>query len=215
MQEDIIKITSAVYSMLEVFPDAEPLKHKTKEKALFVLEHATSLFESHGWVSLKDYVSPDRQKQADLLLGEIDILQSYLKLGQSQGWIDNVNFLIIAKQYQLLRGRVASLKTVSNKAVLPTDVVSVQPPVVVKEKKVEKVQVAEVEDYPDRQKKILKILSKKGQAQVADLLKEIPNITKRTLRRDMDSLLQKRRVARIGQFNQVFYKIRELSDRTS
>jgi DeoR/GlpR family transcriptional regulator of sugar metabolism len=40
-----------------------------------------------------------------------------------------------------------------------------------------------------------------------DLQKVLPNITKRTIRRDLDELLETGKIIRMGEFNRVFYKI--------
>jgi predicted HTH transcriptional regulator len=62
-----------------------------------------------------------------------------------------------------------------------------------------------------RQRKILETLVRSQKAQVSDFIKILPNITKRTIRRDLDDLLKKGKVIRVGEWNQVFYKI---ADRT-
>ena len=61
----------------------------------------------------------------------------------------------------------------------------------------------------DRQKRIVEYLNQNEKAQVMDLLKVLPSITKRTIRRDLDELLKLEVVARFGEFNQVFYKIKK------
>lgn len=57
-----------------------------------------------------------------------------------------------------------------------------------------------------RQKKILQILADREKTQVSDIIKEIPGITKRTIRRDLDNLLKNGKIVRMGEFNQIFYK---------
>ena len=59
-----------------------------------------------------------------------------------------------------------------------------------------------------RQEKILEFLKTKEKAQVWELQKMLLEpVTKRTLRRDMDDLMQKGRVERQGEWNGVFYKL--------
>jgi DeoR/GlpR family transcriptional regulator of sugar metabolism len=50
-------------------------------------------------------------------------------------------------------------------------------------------------------------LDKNKKAQVMDLQKVLPDITKRTIRRDLEDLLRASKIMRMGEFNQVFYKI--------
>ena len=59
----------------------------------------------------------------------------------------------------------------------------------------------------DEQKKILEILSERGRAQVSDFKTVLLDVTKRTIRRDLDELLRNGKVIRAGEWNQVFYKI--------
>lgn len=60
----------------------------------------------------------------------------------------------------------------------------------------------------DRQRKILEMLKRKEKVQVWELQKILPQVTKRTLRRDMDDLLQKNLVERRGSWNEVFYQLK-------
>ena len=202
MEENFVKIVNATYKLLDFFPDSDPLKNKAKEKALAVLEGLTLISSAEGWASLR------KEKATAQLLDDIEILETYLKLGKYQGWIDNINFLIITKEYSSIRDRIYlpkgpirnNLEVISsvldNKKELGSQ--SSHLGVEVKDKI--------PEDYSDRQRKILLMLSEKEKVQVSDIIKEIPNITKRTIRRDLDYLLKKGEIIRIGEFNQVFYQ---------
>lgn len=108
---------------------------------------------------------------------DVAILESYLELAKAQGWIDGVNFLIIKKELGKFN--------------------------VVRPKKIESINI---EDYSKRQEKIMQILIEKEKIQVQDVLREMPNITKRTIRRDLDDLLKRGKITRTGDFNQVFYQ---------
>ena len=59
-----------------------------------------------------------------------------------------------------------------------------------------------------RQKKIIEFLRAKENAQVWELQKILPEVTKRTLRRDLDELLQKNLVERKGAWNEVSYELK-------
>ena len=63
------------------------------------------------------------------------------------------------------------------------------------------------QDYSPRQRHILKILLEKEKVQVADIIKELPDVTKRTIRRDLDDLLKKKKITRLGDYNKVSYSI--------
>jgi len=168
MQENLAKIISATYRLLDYCPEGDPLKNKAKEKVLAILENAT----------------PE----------DIGLLQDYLELGKTMGWIDGVNFLIVSKEWASFR-------------------VSLQPARAPKLKADEifKPQLRPKHIAPEagspRQRKILAMLAQRERVQVQDIIKEMPDVTKRTIRRDLDDLLKKGEVTRTGAFNQVFYQI--------
>ncbi len=164
MEQDIVKITNAVYRLLDYLPDSDPLKNKAKEKALAILGNAT--------------------------VEDIAILERYLELAKLQGWLAGMNFLIIKKQYQELKREIQ----------IPVK------PVQIKEEKPKSKELANVE-YSLRQKSILQLMRVQEKVQVADIIKKVPNVTKRTVRRDLDDLLKKKAIVRMGEFNQVFYQI--------
>ena len=59
-----------------------------------------------------------------------------------------------------------------------------------------------------RQKKIVEFLENTQQAQVMDLQKVLPSVTKRTIRRDLEELIGLGKITRLGEFNQVFYSLK-------
>lgn len=223
--EDFIKIINATYKLLDFFPDSDPLKYKAKEKALKVLENLTLISDASGWVSLQ------KEKASAELLDDIEILKNYLKLGKYQGWIGGINFLILLKEYDNIKsqitppiGSIRHSLEVASKAKI-----HIEPELKVAEKTTHKTNKKEPNnesplraDMPlqiippeitdsqrkisERQEKILDIIYGRGKAQVSDIIKEIPNITKRTIRRDLDELLKKAKIVRNGEWNKVFYQ---------
>lgn len=199
MEDNFVKVINATYKVLNFLPEGEPLKNKAKEKVLAILENLTLVSSAKGWVSLK------KESAAVRLLNDIEILETYLKLGKYQGWIDNINFLILSKEYDIIKRQIKppqGLIKQSLEIIPEVEKTAIQPA-----QKLDALQSGGVsEKFSERQDKILKILSERGKIQVADIIKEIPNITKRTIRRDLDNLLKKGEIVRIGEFNQVFYQ---------
>jgi len=223
MQENYIKITGAVYKILDFFPDQDPLKNRAKEKALAILDNLTLIFDSHGWISLKSYLSEEKEKNAKQALEDIEMLESYLRIGKDQGWIDAVNFLIILKEYATIKAEISKRKhsgtsfkeEVKNLPVgsMQMQIISQLREMVIVEDKEEKAKAKSekpkfIKSYTERQKKILKILKSKGRGQVSDIIKELPDVTKRTIRRDLDDLLKRGEIIRVGEWNQIYYKLR-------
>lgn len=164
MDEGILKLTNAVYKILEFFPESEPLKNRAKDRALAILENLNS--------------------------EDIDVLIGYLWLAKNQGWLSGSNFLIISNEYEKIKGGLKQ-KTQTSR---PNQVTNPKP---IKGKKMN-----------DRQKKIVEFIEKNGKAQVMDIQTVLPNVTKRTIRRDLDQLLVQGKIERMGEFNQVFYRIK-------
>jgi hypothetical protein len=164
--------------------------------------------------------SPRKEKAELGLLEDIEILLQYLAIGKGQGWINDINFLIIAKEYYALKETVrnlpkrAVLQSHLDERQLPVDEVGEAKRVVIaKNPKVpENRQYIQKQDTASskalaRHEKILEVLHRKEKAQVADFIKELPKITKRTIRRDLDDLLKKDQIIRIGKWNQVVYAL--------
>ena len=190
MKEKIVKLTNAVYNLLEYFPESDPLKNKAKEKALAIMENLSLVFADEGWVSLKDYFSGNREKAKLQTLEDIGILLNCLRLAKLQGWINGVSFLIIFNEYEQIKKKIG----------LP-----VIDPVFEETKK--PCETRSRTELTARQSKIIDFLQQNQKAQVMDLMTVLPDVTKRTIRRDLDELLRMGKVAREGEFNQVLYKI--------
>jgi hypothetical protein len=117
---------------------------------------------------------------------DIDALLGYLEIGKMRGWLNPVNFIIISNEYKKI-GKSTQSRPVSvlNNTELKAPNFSIS----------------------GRQRKIIEFLEKNEKAQVMDLMSVLPNITKRTIRRDLDELMKNGNIVRGGEFNQVFYEI--------
>ena len=218
MEEKFLKLTNTVYKALEFFPESDPLKYRAKDKALVIMENLVFINETSGWASFQ------KEKIKTQILEDIDILLGYLWIGKSQGWLNSVNCLIIANEYEKIKKeighvieinlRLPGIDAVETKPIKPEE----RPDPVLDDTKVQK------ENAPDyfvisdsaeptsakasaRQGKILEFLIKNEKAQVMDLQTILPDITKRTIRRDLDELLGAGKIIRLGDFNQIFYKL--------
>jgi len=211
MKDKIVKLTNAVYNLLEYFPESDPLKNKAKEKALAIMESLSLVFADEGWVSLKDYFSRNREKAKLQTLEDIGILLNCLKLARLQGWINNVSFLIVFNEYEKIKKEIGALIIIADYTQKPLE------PVASEDKYPESQNpllhhsspkvMTEHGEITARQSKIIEFLEHNQKAQVMDLMTVLPDITKRTIRRDLNELLKMGKVAREGEFNQVLYKI--------
>lgn len=129
----------------------------------------------------------------DLALGgensiqkDIDALLGYLEIGKMRGWLNPVNFIIISNEYKKIK-KSAQME--------PAPVLNNTEP------------KASNFGISGRKRKIIEFLEKNEKAQVMDLMLVLPNVTKRTIRRDLDELMKAGNITRGGEFNQVFYTI--------
>ena len=209
MNEKYFQITNAVYKAIEFFPE-DPLKGKTKEKALEIMEGLVWVFGNPG---------PIASQKAQLtyqVLENIEVLKTYLRLAKSQGWLDKLNFLILAKEYDRIKddlqpasppkfseGKFRRASRIMQRA-------ANDPSSFAKEERVEtpdKPIKVFSDQISERQQKIIEVLKQQEKAQVADFKRVFPDISKRTLRRDLDDLLKRGMIVRTGEWNQIVYKI--------
>ena len=183
MDEKFLKLTNTVYRLLEFFPESDPLKHRAKDRALSIMEHLILVNENNGWATF------GKEKIKVHILEDIDVLLGYLWIAKSQGWLNSVNCLIVANEYEKIK-----------KTCLPAgrELAPIPAP--------ESVLLAD--KIPDRQEQIIEFLKNNEKAQVVDLQTIFPDITKRTIRRDLDELLDSGKIVRMGDFNEIFYKIK-------
>ena len=118
----------------------------------------------------------------------LEILNSFFEVVKAQNWVSPSNVLEVQQEYSKLK---EEFKKLSEVELL----------------KVEKKGELE-ETIPGRQQKILEVLKEKGKAQVWEIQKIFPEVTKRTLRRDFESLLNQGLIERIGERNDTFYKLK-------
>lgn len=185
MEERYLKLTNAVYKLLEFFPEADPLKNKAKEKSLLIMESLVLLSETNGWASFQ------KEKTKGQLLEDIDIISGYFLIARSQGWLNASNYLIISSEYEKIKKEFKPSIELTKELPLASPLLPRQ------------------SEVTERQGKILEFLNSNGKAQVMDLQTVLPVITKRTIRRDLDELLQAGKIERLGEFNRVFYKLHQ------
>ena len=203
-QSKYTELTDAVYRLLEFFPEQELLRQKAKEKALQILENLVLVCLPDG--------SNQKGRIAMQSIKDIEVLKSYLDLAKSRGWVESINLLIVFKEYDKIKEELRPIAELAQKGIIkeesdlgfkknrqitPVDNIVNIPTRIVNFDGV----------LTARQDKILEILNTKEKAQVADFQKALTSVTKRTIRRDLDDLLRRGKVNRIGEFNQVFYKL--------
>jgi hypothetical protein len=244
-KDNFIKLTNAVYKVLEFFPESDPLKNRAKDKALAIMEHLVLVNETSGWASFQ------KEKVKVQILEDIDVLLGYLWIAKTQGWLNSMNYFIVANEYEKIKKDIkltidpvtelvqkfpdmatfALQKIEENPHQVEKTGTQIQPSSVLSktETNVSNLFTAnpdEVKPVSDeggtsarqnppsyeitaRQEQIIEFLTKNNKAQVMDIQTILPDITKRTIRRDLYELLESGKITRSGDFNQVFYQIKK------
>jgi hypothetical protein len=215
MKDKILKITNASYGIIEFFPESDPLKNRSKDKALAIMENIIFLNNTDGWASLQN------EKLKIQISEDIDILMGYFWIAKAQNWMSPINYFIISNEYEKIKPNKNPIGHFDGSAIIPPEaslsgieekIQPVEKAQIVSELVLDKNEahktVASKSLLGFRQKKIVEFLENKQKAQVMDLQKILPDVTKRTIRRDLDELLQIGKIVRTGEFNQVFYTLR-------
>ena len=236
MENKFLKLTNTVYKVLEFFPESDPLKNRAKDKALAIMDHLVSINETSGWASFqKEKIKAQLSEDIDALLGYLWIGKSqgwlnsvnylitvneYEKIKKETGpaiemtlKLPNIEKIASSSAHKVgetgeprsneafgREPKIPSLPVLNNtETKVSNSFISNNP---------ETITIQDKTEISDRQKQILEFLGKNDKAQVMDLQKVLPSITKRTIRRDLYELIRSGKITKSGDFNQVFYKIK-------
>lgn len=134
---------------------------------------------------------------------DIDTLSSFLEIALAQNWVSPSDILAIKVAYDNLKSGLEEKKAEKKK----------KNPVVEDEtqRSVEGyLQPVIAKPLPERQVKILDFLRENGRAQVWQIKQVMPDVSKRTLRRDFEHLLKEGTIERIGERNDTFYQLKAI-----
>ncbi len=186
-KEYLTKITNDLYRLTLLFPKKEPLRYKMRELADNVLSDLILVIE--GDSKSRDLINEIKKN--------IEPLDVFFEIAKGQNWVTPDTISELQDKFTVIREELEEFeKTLENELITEKESVLTK-----KEK------VAEFSSFNPRQKKIIEMLKNKEKIQVGDAQKIFPKITKRTLRRDFDSLLKQGAVKRTGKTNLTFYHL--------
>ena len=195
-KNNLFQTTNELYRLTLLFPKKEPLRYKMRELSNDVLATFVSL---DGGDSYEDKIVKTSVKR-------LEILDGFFDLAKNQNWVKPSDMLDLQIEYGKIKRNLMDIRKKNGDKgnPLPTRKELNQTNQFTKLVKPAK-KPAEISD---RQKKILGLLKEKEKAQVWEIKQALPEVSKRTLRRDFRDLLEYGLVERLGEKNNTFYQVR-------
>lgn len=201
-KEHFVELTIRVYNLTLLFPKKEPLRYQIRGLANDILTNLISIL--YGNIkNPKDLLSETKRG--------LEVLDGFFEVAKPQNWVSPRDILEVQKEYSKIRKEIEKFDKFQEKEIKKKEI-----------QKEEKSPFLDLEEFSlnERQEKILDILKQREKIQVHHVQEIFPDISKRTLRRDFESLLRQGLVERIGERSNTFYKLSyklngETEDRTT
>jgi len=144
---------------------------------------------------------------------KIDIILNYFKIAQGQSWVKNINWLILAGEYQLLI-RDLLLEEITSKAGGPEEQNEAEEEVGIMSHNKERAKKA-IKPISEkkavllsRQEKLLETVRNNSQIKMSGLVTLLENVTsERTIRNDLKELLKLKLIKKDGKNKSVKYSV--------
>ena len=200
-----IRLTLAVYKVADILPRQYPLKAQIKDSANKLLASLILLAE-------ENLITKEQKRSVTpKAIRELGVLIARLNYAKRTSELNPENFLVLEREYnrvgEFLRQLHQDLALKSQKAVETPEPVALKRDLGAPQSRSGNRQGNKA-NLSGRQTRILEIIRNKQKTQVWELQKVLPEVTKRTLRRDLDNLLYQHLIIRQGEWNEVFYQIR-------
>ncbi len=221
-QRDFVKLTSALYRVTDLFPENEPLKLNLRDWSLKILTELSPYHFSND--------SNLDQETADQCLRDVRTLRSLLEVAQGQKLVHEINLLLLDQEYSRLEDKIKDvLDKIDQTEELPKSKGEKEISSVLIDKEIKKEvkgedrsetmepsRVYNLSDSSDkndsktpsdRQAKILKMIRQRPRIQMRQIQEQLTDVTSRTLRRDLEGLVQQKKINRVGRGTGTFYQI--------
>ncbi len=200
----LIQLTNNLYRLTLFFPKKEPLRYKMRELADNILAKLA-----------RDPISgklPETPPPA--ALDDLEALDCFFEVAKAQNWVSLVDALKIQEEYRRIKTEIKKNNEKQLRIPHTTQVVEKLQIEMVKsnssaEQLLQPLKPSQRNHFSERQEKILAFLRENGRAQVRQIKQILPEVTKRTLRRDFKSLLKQGIIERMGERNDTFYQLKK------
>lgn len=186
-KEALIQLINNIYRLTLLFPKKEPLRYKMRELADDILA---------GFISFNFDKNPSSKNPRTIeeINRNLEILDNFFEVAKNQNWVSQQELLNLKEEYSKLNEALKSFKKPVQIAEKPEVAVMATESVFRSANNV-------------RQLKILEILKQRDKIQVWEVKQVFPEVTKRTLRRDFEQMLNQGLIVRMGERNETFYQI--------
>lgn len=185
-KEYFTELTNDIYRLTLLFPKKEPLRYRLRESANLILENLIMILEGD---------SDNYKESAFKIKKNIGILNTFLDIAKEQNWVSEEQISGVQEKYYIIKEEIEKFEkngdNEEESTPTPVNYQKERPMVVL----------------TSRQEKIVELLKQQEKVQIKDTHAVLPEITKRTLRRDFDVLLKSGIVKRVGRANATFYKL--------
>jgi hypothetical protein len=205
-EENIIKLTNALYKVTDLFPKEEPLRFAIRKEGLDVL-FFSNIIKGKSITS----TSKEKGDYLDKVLAKIELIKTYFGIAREQEWVSEKNFIVLESEYDSLKDslslEVLRVKEVKKPAVLEmkkeeVSVVAGIKEEVKEEKKVERekreIEHINYEELSSVQLKVLEILQSKGSLKANQISDFFPEMNPRTIRRELKGLKESKIITSNG-----------------
>ena len=226
LEKRAFDLCSAVYRLLRLFPENEALGRQIKETANIVTAEILSVERIGRKMPLTVPAAFVQETFSEMLLSairNIEKLIGLLWIAKSQDWLHPTNFDVLITSYAKIQEMLASREIASPVAVSEAkslEKVVVKPPPVesfVQEEPLRerplvrpsKPAASVRKELNPRQKKLLEIIRKQGEAKMGDFLEFFKDtVTERTLRNDLRDLAEQGLIRAEGEYKTRKYYIK-------
>lgn len=230
----LIQLTNELYRLTLLFPKKEPLRYKMREVADDILANTLRIINFYEWAKRTLFSSsPSLPAEARYtnnksnpsegdplqILGDLEVLDSFFEVAKVQNWVSPNDVLRLQEEYSKLNEELKA-KIAQIEKYKPLKELSLFPAKEEEQQKILETELPSPNKVPERelggqalrQEKILEFLREKGRAQVWEIKEIFPQVSKRTLRRDFEQLLERGLVERIGERNDTFYQLKRRTE---
>lgn len=180
------KLTEALYRVTDLYPDKEPLKWTLRELSLNIYTDTMSVMSDRNF------------KNFGGIIKNISNIINTLDLASLGGFISDINFGILKREYSSLKSMIDSQKEL----VLIEQKIELEQP---RQKsatvsdRMSNIENVRYQTFSDRKKKIVDFIDTNGKKTIKEILPIFDNISEKSVQRDLLELVKSRKLITEGE----------------